>query len=230
MEGMTNAFNFARAPFKNERLPHLIFLVMTILVLGLTIAHGLTLTRYLLREREELDIKVDLLEKEIQNREQAIAEARQKVEAAPNALRNERQDFLAQLYRHKSFSWTGLFNELESISPGPVRLTSIVPIEDKGRITVALTLVGKTLDDILKMVSKLEASAIFATVFPLSEVELEELDAGGGIAATLSLEYVEPSVTEQAAELLVTEEMREDNHHKKELRQAKPVLLHEKKP
>ena len=235
---MANGFNFARAPFRNERLPRLIFLVTAVVVLALTVAHGVILTRHLLREREELDDKVDSLEQQIEARDQAIAEARRIVQAEQSALRNERTDFLTRLYRQKSFSWTGLFNELEAISPGPVRLASIIPSEDEGRITVALNLVGQTFNDIVQMVRELEASAIFATVFPLEEMELE----AGNVAATLSLEYVEPSADERAeptedaaqmeaaAEEMSEEEVFEDALFEEELEEEPPPAPGEKKP
>jgi len=75
-----------------------------------------------------------------------------------------------------------------------VRITSIAPFEDDGEIAVTMTLVGRTLTNVLEMVSALEASMIFATVFPLEEVDLAELGDGRetGIAATLELRYVAP--------------------------------------
>lgn len=193
-------FNFARAPFTNERLPRLCFLAATVVVLGLTLAHGVLLARYLLREQEEMDIKVEALEEELAKTNQAIQRAQASLAQDQNAVRDERTRFLARLYRQKGFSWTGLFNELEEITPAPVRITSIAPFEERGQIHVTLNIVGRTLQDVLEMVRQLEGSSFFATVFPVDEAHLDELGESG-VAATLRLEYVERvAETKQSAE------------------------------
>ncbi len=190
---MSNHFNFARRPFVNERLPRLVFVVAATLVIGLTLVHGFFLARYLVREQEELDVQVAELRDELAGTNARIASAAASVAQGQTALSNDKTLFLEQLYRLKSFSWTGLFNELETITPRAVRITSIAPTEVDGEISVTLTLVGRTLQNVLEMVSALEGSSFFATVFPLDDVELADLDAGAGsgIAATLQLRYVD---------------------------------------
>jgi Tfp pilus assembly protein PilN len=188
---MSNRFNFARRPFVNERLPRLVFVVAATLVIGLTLVHGFFLARYLVREQEELDVQVAELRDELARTNSRIASAAASVAQGQTELSNDKTLFLAHLYRLKSFSWTGLFNELEEITPRAVRITSIAPVEIDGEISVTLTLVGRTLQNVLEMVSALEGSSFFATVFPLDDVDLAERDAGSGIAATLQLRYVD---------------------------------------
>lgn len=196
MTGVTNEFNFSRAPFVNERAPRLIFGLALLIVAGLSITHGYFLARSLLREQEELDVRVQETRDEIQRTDEALARNQQSLAREQSALADERTSFLVRLYRRKSFSWTGLFNELEAITPASVRVTSITPFEDKEQITVTLTIVGKTLQDVLQMVRALESSSFFATVFPVEETNLEELSGQGtGIAATLKLQYVEGAST-----------------------------------
>ncbi len=191
---MANDFNFSRAPFENERLPGLVFMLAAALVLGATLVHGFFLARYLVREQEALDIKVDELRDEIEATDAEISRIEASLGQQQTALANERTAFLTRIYRHKGFSWTGLFNELEKITPAAVRITSIAPFDDEGEIAVNMTLVGRTLTNVLEMVSALEASMIFATVFPLDEVDLAGIGDGSatGIAATLQLRYLAP--------------------------------------
>jgi len=189
---MGNDFNFSATPFENERLPRLIFGGTAAIVLGATLVHGIFLARYLAREREELDIKVADLRANIVQTDAEIGNLSGSLTREQSALANERTNFLTRIYRHKSFSWTGLFNELESITPPGIRIVSISPSETDGRIEVTLSVVGRTLADVLLMVKALEASSFFASVFPLDEVDLEEL--GGreiGTGATLRLQYVD---------------------------------------
>jgi Tfp pilus assembly protein PilN len=196
---MSNGFNFARAPFVNERLPRLLFGLFLFFVAALTAVHGYLLTRNLLREREALDAQVDGIRQEIRETDAAIEQITASLSQDRTAVGNEKTRFLTRLYRRKAFSWTGLFNELENIAPGAVRVTSIVPTEDDDVITVTMTVVGRTLADILELVKALESSSFFTTVFPVDESNADEAAGrGAGIAATLQLRYVEDSRPSEA--------------------------------
>jgi hypothetical protein len=199
---MAQDFNFARKPFVNERLPRLVFTLAAAVVLAVSLVHGFFLGRYLVREQEALDIKVVELRRALSDTDAAISRTEASLAREQTALSDERTLFLTRIYRHKSFSWTGLFNELEEITPPAVRITSIAPFEDDGDIAVTMSLVGRTLGNVLEMVSALESSSFFATVFPLDEVDLADLGDGTqtGIAATVQLRYVS-SKRDDAADL-----------------------------
>jgi Tfp pilus assembly protein PilN len=189
---MAMGFNFAREPFVNERLPRLVFGLAVFLVALATGIHGLFLSRYLMREQEELDVRVEELREEVGQTNESIARTESALSREQTALGDERTQFLTGLFRRKAFSWTGLFNELEEITPPAVRITSISPFEDDEQISVTLTVVGRTLQDVLEMVRALESSSFFATVFPVEESNLDDAQRSEtGIAATLELEYVE---------------------------------------
>lgn len=187
-----SGFNFAKKPFVNERLPRLVFGLVVLFVVLVTGVHGLLLSRYLMREQEELDVRVSELREELGKTSESITKTQSALSREQTALGDERTQFLTGLFRRKSFSWTGLFNELEAITPAAVRITSIAPFEEEGQITVTLTVVGRTLQDVLEMVRALESSSFFATVFPLEESNLDDPQRSEtGVAATLKLEYVE---------------------------------------
>jgi len=189
---MANDFNFARAPFVNERLPRTVLALASAAVAAATVFHGVLLTRYLLREQESLDIRVSELRQELSETNTRISQAQRSLARNRTELGSVQTQFLTTLFRRKSFSWTGLFNELEEITPPSVRITSISPAEEEGEITVTMTVVGRTLQDVLEMVRALESSSFFATIFPLDEANLEDEERGEtGIAATLRLDYVE---------------------------------------
>ena len=189
---MANEFNFARAPFVNERLPRTVLAFAGAAVAAATVFHGVLLTRYLLREQESLDIRVSELRQELSEANSRMSQAQSSLARNRTELGSVQTQFLTTLFRRKSFSWTGLFNELEEITPPSVRITSISPAEEEGEITVTMTVVGRTLQDVLEMVRALESSSFFATIFPLDEANLEDEERGEtGIAATLRLDYVE---------------------------------------
>ena len=195
---MTSQFNFSKKPFENQRLPQLIITLIASLLIPLTLIHGyFLLTHYLAREHQGIEFKIEKVKKQIEVTEQHISQNRKTLEGGQPDLVKERLLFLKRIYRHKNFSWTGLFHELEKIIPTNVKIVSIQPIEIDSNITVNLALIGKKLANVIEMVTALEASSSFNMVFPLNEVELSELSTGEtGIAATLGLQYVHTSYSE----------------------------------
>ena len=196
---MKTPLNFARIPFRNERLPRLVYGLVAASLLGTTVTHAVILTRYLLREQEELDVKVEALEQELDKLTTQLRQTENELRSERSEARTERTRFLATTYRQKGFSWTGLFNELEAITPAAVRITSIVPSEEQGQIQVRLHVAGRTLADILEMVGELEANQLFGTVLPLDETQ-ENDGEGGGVAATLILQVFPERVGQGPAE------------------------------
>ena len=211
--------NFARFPFRNERLPRLVYGLLTLIVVGGTAVHAVSLTRHLLKEREELDLTAQKMQEEIATLDRELAAARTQL-AAPSGRsergnlaqtgqpgqQGERVRFLAGILRQRGFSWTGFFNELEAITPENIRIKSIAPKEEEGEITVRLSVVGRSIEDVLEMVRRLEESRLFASVMPLDEGE-EDPREGSGVTATLTLNYqrlpgaegAEPPKTKSAA-------------------------------
>ena len=200
---MNTPLNFARVPFRNERLPLLIYGLAAVSLLGTTVTHGVILTRYLLREQEELDVKVAALDEELERRETELQQTENELRSERSEARTERIRFLTATYRQKSFSWTGLFNELEAITPAAVRITSIAPSAEQGQIQVRLHVVGRTLADVLEMVGELEAHQLFGTVLPLNETQ--ESEEGGEIAATLMLQVFPERAGQEPATPVSTE-------------------------
>jgi Tfp pilus assembly protein PilN len=164
------------------------------LVVG-TLWHAVVLTRYLLREAEELDVTVQGMEERRASLVADINRTRAALEAERSDVMSQRVAFLADTYRQKGFSWTGLFNQLEAVVPPNVRITSISPSAAEGEIEVRLTIVGRSLEDLLTLVRNLEQSRFFGTVMPLNEAQQEE---EGTVSSTVTLRY---HAEEPAAEL-----------------------------
>lgn len=184
---MDSPLNFAKVGFRNERLPRLLFGIAAVSFMAATLWHGVVLTRYLLREREDLDLKVQSLEEQLTGLDNDISRTRSELRAQRNELMTQRIEFLADVYRQKGFSWTELFNQLEEILPRNVLITSISPRAAKGVIEVKLTTIGRSLEDILELVRSLEESRYFGTVMPVNEAQREE---GNEVAATVTLRYL----------------------------------------
>ncbi len=184
---MDSPLNFAKVGFRNERLPRLLFGIAAVSLVAATLWHGVVLTRYLLREQEELDLKVQSMEEELTGMDTKVSRTRAELRTQRNELMTQRIEFLADVYRQKGFSWTELFNQLEEVVPRNVRITSISPSAARGVMEVRLTTIGRSLEDLLELVQSLEESRYFATVMPINEAQQEE---GGEVAATVTLRYL----------------------------------------
>ena len=110
-----------------------------------------------------------------------------------NAKLHERSMFLNSLIDEQSLNWTQMFMDLEKILPTGVRLLSIEPAHDKGRVLVTLH-VGAVSDDAkLKFLRALEGSPAFKDVREKSEI-LADPKAGSGdldrVQVQLTVQYV----------------------------------------
>jgi type IV pilus assembly protein PilN len=110
-----------------------------------------------------------------------------------NAKLHDRSMFLNSLIDEQSLNWTQMFMDLEKILPTGVRLLSIEPAHDKGRVLVTLH-VGAISDDAkLKFLRALESSPAFKDVREKSEI-LADPKAGSGdldrVQVQLTVQYV----------------------------------------
>ena len=78
----------------------------------------------------------------------------------------ERAAFLNSLIEQRSFPWTKIFMDLEHTLPTGVRVISIAPRMEKGKVQLKLVVGALTDEGILKFLKALEASKMFSDVQP----------------------------------------------------------------
>ena len=81
-----------------------------------------------------------------------------------NARLSERSTFLNSLIDEQSLNWTQMFMDFEKILPAGVRLVSIDPAHEKGRVLVKLTVGAMSDEAKLKLIRALENSPAFKDV------------------------------------------------------------------
>jgi len=96
-----------------------------------------------------------------------------------NAKLNERSTFLNSLIDEQSLNWTQMFMDLEKILPIGVRLVSIEPAHEKGRVQVKLQVGAISEEAKLKFLRALESSPAFKEVRVEQDI-LSEPQAGSG--------------------------------------------------
>lgn len=90
-------------------------------------------------------------------------------EQPENARLHERSAFLNSIIDARSFNWTLMFMDLEKVLPGGVRLLSIEPVQDKGRIKVKIKVGTNNEEAKLKFIRALEESKEFSGVELVSD-------------------------------------------------------------
>jgi len=103
-----------------------------------------------------------------------------------NAATLQRSDFLNQIFRRKSFSWTTAMMDLERVLPQGVQVTSIDPrMTKEGRVMMRLRVNGPR-DKVVTLVSNLEKSPHF--IEPLVAGETADIQGQGqaGFRPTMS--------------------------------------------
>ena len=94
------------------------------------------------------------------------------------------------LIDRRTFSWTELFNQLETTLPPEVRITSVRPSLDRdSRIKLAITVLARGVDDVNEFMERLEATGAFANLLSRDEKVTES----GQLVAALACEYVRPA-------------------------------------
>jgi type IV pilus assembly protein PilN len=94
------------------------------------------------------------------------------------------------LIDRRTFSWTELFNRLETTLPPEVRITSVRPALDRDRrITLTISVLARGVDDVNEFMERLEATGAFANLLSREE----RISDSGQLVAVLECEYVQPA-------------------------------------
>jgi len=176
------ALNLASRPFRNERLPALVFGAACVLLAGLTVEHAVVAVRLLPGRTSALMKEVDDLEAEITR---VRGEAQSLRRPRPDKATVAQWTLVKELVDRRSFSWTTLLSRLEAVLPPDVRLVSITPEPKEGILRLKIAAVSRTAEEGLALVGKLDARKEFSDVFLLSQT-----DAGdGGAECTYEMVY-----------------------------------------
>lgn len=106
-----------------------------------------------------------------------------------NAKLHDRAAFINNLIDARSFNWTLMFMDLEKILPAGVRVVSIEPKQERGRVEVKFT-VGATNDQAkLKFIKALEDSKTFTDVKVITVRNSSPGTVGDQIVVELTAEY-----------------------------------------
>jgi len=101
-------------------------------------------------------------QKEIAERDSERAQAEDFLNLPANRSTRDRSQFLNELIRRKSFSWTKVFEDLERIMPPRVHLVSIHPeLNEDNQLAIKMQVAGDSRERALDLVRRMESSPHF---------------------------------------------------------------------
>jgi len=177
---MSLRMNLATRPFYNERAVHAAILAVTLLVVAATAFNGWQLVSLTRRDGS--------LGAESVASNARASTLRQQTARARSGLDGARLTAVAEAVREanaaidgRTFSWTAVFNWLETRLPPDVRIASITPrVDADGRFILAFAVEGQSVDAIDTFLSALESTGRFEGLLVRQERETDE----GTIEAT----------------------------------------------
>jgi type IV pilus assembly protein PilN len=157
---MNVSLNLATRPFVELR-PLLARLKLAMLALAL-LAIGLVLAFRVLQARAaDATAKMDALKTQTAQYQNQMLASETRMKQPQNRAVLERAQFLNELFAKKSFSWTAVMMDLETVLPAGVQVTSIDPaISKEGDVTIRLRVTGLR-EKAVELVRNLEKSKRF---------------------------------------------------------------------
>lgn len=178
--------NLATRPFYNERVVHLLLALAILAVAGVTVfnvASWVSLSRrqaQLVGQVGGAETRARELQQEAQRLRRSVNRA--ELEEVTAAAREANA-----LIDRRTFSWTNLFGRFESTLPADVRILSVSPrLDQEGRMTVTIVVVGHRAEEVDAFVEKLEQTRAFVGLLSRQEV----LNQEGLLEVTLEGRYL----------------------------------------
>jgi Tfp pilus assembly protein PilN len=169
---MSLGTNLATRPFYNERTVRMLLAISALVLLGLT---AFTVTRLASLTGRERALGAEMTTAEAKTRElrRDVARLRSGIDAKHVADISAATHEANLAIDQRAFSWTELFNRLEAALPPNVRLSAVRPVvDDEGRLTVKLTVLGRDVESVDRYLDALEKTGAFHDL--LSRREREE--------------------------------------------------------
>ena len=166
--------NLATRPFYNERAAHAVIVALAVLV---AIATGVNLVRLATLTSRDRALGAETSDAVARARSlrQAAAQARSGLDGARLAAVTDAVREANTVIGGRTFSWTALFNWLETTLPPDVRITAITPkVDTSDRFVLGFAVESESVDGIDEFLAALEATGRFEGLLVRSERENDE--------------------------------------------------------
>jgi type IV pilus assembly protein PilN len=181
--------NLSTRPFYNEGAVRSWLTILAIVAVAATIFNVSRVLRY---SRSDTELATEATRDEARAAEVRVtaAKLRASVDTKQVDVASVEARQANDLIDRRTFSWTELFNRLETTLPPEVRITSVRPALDRNRrITLTITVLARGVDDVNEFMERLEATGAFANLLSSEE----RITDSGQLVAVLECEYVSPA-------------------------------------
>jgi Tfp pilus assembly protein PilN len=187
--------NLATRPFYNDRAVHLWLLVAAVIAIAATLFNGWQILHY---SGSNTELAAQAARDEARAGQLRGDAARLRASVDPRQIAAVSSDARQanDLIDRRTFSWTELFNRLETTLPADVRITSVRPQLDKDRrIVLTILVVARSVDDVNQFMENLDETGAFANLTPVQEHTNDQAQ----IESTLEAVYVPKAPAAAAA-------------------------------
>jgi hypothetical protein len=161
--------NLATRPFYNERVVHLVLLVIGLLGVGATVFNVASIVRL---SQRDTHLTTQTARDEAAAADLRSRAARLRATVDPRALETASADALQanDLIDRRTFSWTDLFNRFEMTLPDDVHFSTVRPkLDPKRGIVITIVVDAKSVNDVNLFIERLEATGAFGQLQKLDE-------------------------------------------------------------
>jgi Tfp pilus assembly protein PilN len=177
------SLNLATSPLRNRRLYFFLGGLLGLGIIVLALLAGIFFVRFTLKKRI-VKASLGTVEQRIQADQREIK--RLSSRNKETAKRDKKKvDLINSIILKKSFSWTEFLSKLEDCLPDSSYIISLSPsLVDDSRVQVRFKVVSQSLDDLLKLVTNLQAQK-----FNPPRVESEERNERGQLTSEIIVSY-----------------------------------------
>jgi hypothetical protein len=161
--------NLSTRPFYNEQAVHL---WLAALALAVVAATAFNVTRVLRYSQSDTRLATQASQDEAQAATLKKQAARLRASVDPKQLEFASSEARQanDLIDRRTFSWTELFNRLETTLPDDAHIAFVQPKIDKnGAILLTIKVTAKTVDDVSRFMERLEKTGAFAHLYSVED-------------------------------------------------------------
>lgn len=177
--------NLAARPYRDYRPVYAVVVVMSLLTAFLMLNNVETYYRYI-RETRTTRSEITSIEQQAQQERRKREGAQQRLATLDLRRLDQQTKFVNSKLTERAFSWSTLLDELESVLPDDVRLTSVGPsFGEDGTIRLQMHFKSKSSDGMIATINRMNADPQFRDPFPHNESSSE-----GGYSFDLTAQYL----------------------------------------
>lgn len=186
--------NLAARPYRDYRPVYAVVVTLSLLTAFLMLNNIETWYRYR-HDTSATSGKIDSVEAKIRKERELQDIAQRRLRALDLTTLDAQTHFVNAKLAERAFSWSTLLDELESVIPQDVRLSSVAPsFAPDGTIGLALNFEAKGPTGMITTINRMNADPQFSNVFPGSE----SLQVSGTYTFNLNATYAPPAVMRAA--------------------------------